>query len=233
MQTSPKLRELVPSPARHFSRQKRLLRRVPAPRYPRRSDRGFCARLPHVSRLQPRDLYAHPRDLLAEAVQHYGTHATVDTCLALLDGHQDYDLLPVPLTYLAGAHAISKLDRGNLEVRGQDHWPRVWAARGLRHVWLDYAEPGLVVAIADPSWRVREMAAKVVGQRRLTSAADRLLVLLDDEVVRVRVAGVRALGAVGGLEHLEQVEALRTDDAALRVAINGALRGLRLSDQRQ
>lgn len=171
--------------------------------------------------------------MLAEAVHDYGIHATVDTCLALLDGHEDYGLLPVPLAYLAGAHAVGKLGRGDLTLRDQGHWPRVWAGRALRYVWLDYAEPGVVAALADPSWRVREVAAKVVDQRRLTSAVEQLRPLLRDREVRVRVAGVRALGATGGLEHVAWVKAMDTTDPGLRVAVDGALRGLRLSAGRQ
>jgi len=171
--------------------------------------------------------------MVAEAVEDYGIHATVDTCLAVLDGHEDYDLLPVPLVYLAGVHAVTKLGRGDLALRRQSQWPRVWSARALRFIWLDYAEPGVIAALADPAWRVREMAAKVVGQRVLASGADRLIELLGDEEPRVRVAGVRALGVVGGLEHVSRVEALDTPDTAMRVAVDGALRGLRLSAVRQ
>lgn len=171
--------------------------------------------------------------MVAEAVQDYGIHATVDTCLALLDGHEDYALLPVPLAYLAGAHAVGKLGRGDLTLRQQAHWPRVWAGRALRYVWLDYAVPGVVAALADPSWRVREVAAKIVDQRRLTAAVVQLRPLLGDPELRVRVAGVRALGAVGGLEQVAWIKALDTTDPALRVAVDGALRGLRLSAVRQ
>lgn len=171
--------------------------------------------------------------MVAEAVQDYGIHATVDTCLALLDGHEDYGLLPVPLTYLAGAQAVGKLGRGDLTLRQQSHWPRVWAGRALRHVWLTYAEPGVVAALADPAWRVREVAAKVVDQRRLGSAVEPLRPLLRDRELRVRVAAVRALGAIGGLEQVAWVKAMDTTEPAMRVAVDGALRGLRLSAGRQ
>jgi HEAT repeats len=177
----------------------------------------------------PSDLYAHPRDLLAEAVDDYGIHAVIDMCLALLDGHTEYDLLPLPLSYLGGAHAVAKLDRGaNLVARGQDHWPRVWAARGLRHVWLPYAEPGVVAALSDPAWRVRELAAKVVTQRELGSAAEALMPLLTDGTPRVRVAAIRAIGVVGAYEHIAVLEKLETDDARVRIAIEGGLRRLRV-----
>jgi HEAT repeat protein len=167
--------------------------------------------------------------MVAEAVVDYGIHSTVDTCLALLDGHLDYDRLPVPLSYLAGVHSASKLGRGDLASRRQDHWPRVWAARALRYVWLDYAEPGVVAAIGDPAWRVREMAAKVVAQRELGQAVHAVQRLLLDEEPRVRVAGVRALGAIGTREHLGLIVALEISDAALRVAADAAARRLRMS----
>jgi len=68
-------------------------------------------------RRHPADLSAHPRDLVREAVEDYGVHAAVDTCLALLDGSNDYDMLPVPLSYLGGAHAVAQLRRGELAKR--------------------------------------------------------------------------------------------------------------------
>jgi HEAT repeats len=182
-----------------------------------------------VPRQQPSDLYAHPRDLLAEAERDYGIHAVIDMCLALLDGHTDYDLLPLPLSYLGGAHAVAQLDRGtNLAARGQAHWPRVWAARALRYVWLPYAEPGVVAALPDPAWRVREMAAKVVTQRELGSAAEALVPLLTDGTPRVRVAAIRAIGLVGEYEHAELLARLDASDTRVRIAIEGALRRLRV-----
>jgi len=187
---------------------------------------------PEVSRTQPSDLYSHPRQMVVEAVEDYGIHATVDTCLALIDGHVEYDLLPVPLAYLAGVQAVAKLGRGNLVQRNQDHWPRLWGVRGLRYVWLEYAEPGVVAALGDPSWRVREMAAKVVAQRGVRTAVEPLKRLLRDPEPRVRVVGVRALGAVGGREDLRLVGGLDVSDPALRVAVDAAARRLRMAADR-
>jgi len=174
------------------------------------------------------DLFRHPRDLVAEAVSGYGSHAVVDTCCALLEGHEEYDKLPVPLSFFGGAHAVTQLRRGDLPARQQDHWPRVWAARALRYEWFDYAEPPLVAALADPAWRVQEMAAKVVALRQLGSAADRLAPLLKSPVPRVRVAAVRALGVVGEYEHAELLRQTVDSDPAVQIAIDGALRSLRL-----
>ncbi|MGI8613393.1 MAG: HEAT repeat domain-containing protein [Nocardioidaceae bacterium] len=182
-----------------------------------------------MSRPQPRDLFVHPRDLLAEAVHDFGIHTVVDSCLALLEGTTDYDLLPVPLTYLAGAAARGQLRRGDLKRRGQDHWPRVWGARGLRYAWLPYAEPGVVAGLGDPAWRVREMCAKVAKQRAIGVAAEALVPLLHDEFLRVTVAAVRALGCVGEHEHAERIAALDPGvDPALVVAVDGAMRSLRV-----
>ncbi|MGH3453056.1 MAG: HEAT repeat domain-containing protein [Nocardioidaceae bacterium] len=187
-----------------------------------------------MARQQPSDIHAHPRELIAEAVHDYGEHAVIDMCLALLDGHTDYDLLPLPLVYLGGAHAVAQLDRGhNLVSRGQDHWPRVWAARSLRYVWQPYAEPGVVAALPDPAWRVREMAAKVVVQRELGSAAEALVPLVGDRTARVRVAAIRAMGLVGEYEHAVLLADLDDPDPKVQIAIEGARRRLRVRLDRE
>lgn len=179
-------------------------------------------------RRPPSDLYAHPRDLVAEAVWLHGDHEVVDTCLALLDGAQEYDSLPVPLTFLGGAGATARLARGDLTRRGQQHWPRVWGARGLRYAWQPYAEPGLVRALGDPAWRVREMAAKVVALRACGSAADALVPLLDDPLARVQVAALRALAVVGEVEQAVLLDHIESAEPSVRVAVVAARRTLRL-----
>ncbi|HKE69782.1 MAG TPA: HEAT repeat domain-containing protein [Nocardioidaceae bacterium] len=182
-----------------------------------------------MPRQQPSDIHAHPRDLVAEAVHDYGEHAVIDMCLALLDGHTDYDLLPLPLSYLGGAHAVTQLGRGhNLVMRRQEHWPRAWAARALRYVWQPYAEPGVVAALSDPAWRVRETAAKLVGQRELGSGAEALVPLVADESSRVRAAAIRALGVVGEYEHAVLLADLDDHEVLVRIAIEGARRRLRV-----
>lgn len=180
------------------------------------------------SRPQPSDLYAHPRQLLEQAEHIHGPQAVVDTCLALLAGETDYDLLPVALTFLGGAGATARLSRGDLVARGQSHWPRVWGARGLRYVWLPYAEPGIVSALHDPSWRVREMAAKVVGQHQCGSAAKALEPLLGGELPRVQVAAIRALALVGEIEQAVLLDSVETSESTVHVALAAARRTLRL-----
>jgi HEAT repeat protein len=182
-----------------------------------------------VGRQQPSDLYAHPRDRIAEAVDDYGIHAVVDMCLALLEGNTRYELLPLPLSYLGGARAASVLNRDPaMASRGQESWSRVWGARGLRYVWLPYAEAGVVAALRDPAWRVREMAAKVVAQRELASAGDALVPLLSSATPRVQVAAIRAIGLVGGYEHAELLDDVNARDVTVRIALDGARRRLRL-----
>ena len=65
--------------------------------------------------------------------------------------------------------------------------------RGLLWAWDDVALPELVAAFADPAWRVREMAAKVVARHLLGEALDAVAPLRDDPVPRVRAAAVRAV----------------------------------------
>lgn len=181
-----------------------------------------------MTRQQPTDLYAHPRELLAEAVSIHGEHTVIDTCLALLAGESEYHLLTVPLSFLGGAGATARLSRGDLAARGQDHWPRVWGARGLRYVWLPYAEPDVVRSLRDPAWRVREMAAKVVGQRACGSAAEVLQPLLRDKTPRVQVAAIRALAVVGEIEQAVLLDRVETPEPSVLVALTAARRTLRL-----
>ncbi|MFY0407904.1 HEAT repeat domain-containing protein [Solicola sp. PLA-1-18] len=175
----------------------------------------------------PVDLAAAPRVLIAEAIEAYGRHATIDTCLATLEGMLDFDRLPVPLTFLAGDSAIYQMERGHLEERVQTHWPRTWGARGLLYVWEDYAEPVVVAALHDDHWRVREMAAKVVLHHEVGSAAEALLDLIADEEPRVQVAAIRASGSVGESEHVAALDSLVTRDTKVRVAASTAVRTLR------
>ncbi len=142
-------------------------------------------------RSQPSDPSAHPRDLVHEAVTSYGLHAAVDTCCALLEGHEDYDKLPVPLSYLGGSHATAMLRRGDLVRRGQDYWPRVWGARGLRYVWLDYAEQ-LVPLVDSGVSRVRVAAIRAVGVVGEYEHAELIQQVADPDPA-VAVAGDAAL----------------------------------------
>ncbi|MGH3496969.1 MAG: HEAT repeat domain-containing protein [Nocardioidaceae bacterium] len=180
-----------------------------------------------MARLQPSDLRAHPRDLVAEALREYGEHAVIDCCLALLEGEVEYASLPVPMAFF-GMRSWADAPRAQLTARDLDFWPRTWGARGLLYAWMPYAEPGVVRGLGDRHWRVREMCAKVVVHRELGSAADVLIPLVDDEVTRVRVAAIRALALVGEYEGAQRVVGTDVSEPTVRVAAAAALRALRL-----
>jgi hypothetical protein len=74
-----------------------------------------------------------------------------------------------------------------------EYWSRVWGARALLHLGPDRGE--LVLdAIADPSWRVREMALKVIAVHGVADPDGLIDPLVDDPIERVRVQAWRALG---------------------------------------
>jgi HEAT repeat protein len=62
----------------------------------------------------------------------------------------------------------------------------------LLYVWDDAAAGSIIDATTHESWRVREMAAKVIAAHGLDEAFDSLVSLLDDPVPRVRAAAARA-----------------------------------------
>jgi len=59
----------------------------------------------------------------------------------------------------------------------------VWALRGLRYAYSDAAAWSVIEATAGRSWRVREMAAKVIGTHAIDDGLDPLGRLVDDPVV--------------------------------------------------
>ncbi len=112
-------------------------------------------------------------------------------CVQALEGERvDDDFLRV----IGGPSAETVLEgrAGGLD----GYWPRVWAARGLLHVWDDVATDAIIDATSHGSWRVREMAAKVIARHRVTSAIDAVVPLLDDENARVRAAAGRAFRTI-------------------------------------
>jgi len=75
-------------------------------------------------------------------------------CVELLAG-RDAD---VGLVYVLGGPAADSV-LGPHPRRDQRYWLRVWGARGLLYAWDDSARDTVLAALADESWRVREMAA--------------------------------------------------------------------------
>jgi len=121
-----------------------------------------------------------------------GRHVVVEDCVAIVSGrHVDSDFLRV----IGGPSAESVLQGRDGGVDG--YWPRVWAARGLLHVWDDVATDAIIDATAHEAWRVREMAAKVIARHRVWPAVDVVVKLPDDENARVRTAANRAIRIVG------------------------------------
>jgi hypothetical protein len=167
----------------------------------------------------------HPREQIRSACAAHGEDAVVDWCVDLITGEvspaaaYEPDLLP-KLKWISGplAGGWGRLDPVNY------YWVRVWAARAFLYVWRDDVVDALFVAADDPAWRVREHVARIVAQREPGQLVDPLLPLLDHTLPRVRAAGVRAVGAAGEFEHVEEVERLRDDpDPAVRVAVEQAL----------
>jgi hypothetical protein len=124
-----------------------------------------------------------------------GRAAVVAGCVALLGGGDADDQL---ILALGGPPARYVLDTGPAPVH--QYWLRVWAARGLLHAWDEAAAAAVLGGLADESWRVREMSAKVVARHRLGEALEVVAGLRDDPVPRVRAAAARAvtLLAAGG-----------------------------------
>jgi hypothetical protein len=121
-----------------------------------------------------------------------GRRVVVEDCVAIVSGrHVNNDFLRV----IGGPSAENVLQGRDGGVDG--YWPRVWAARGLLHVWDDVATDAIIDATAHEAWRVREMAAKVIARHRVRPAVDAVVILLDDEVARVRAAANRAIRIVG------------------------------------
>lgn len=129
-----------------------------------------------------------PRQSVEAECERRGTQAVVSGCIYLLEGGPVDDSLILAL----GGPAAEQVLAGREGGRG-GYWPRVWAARGLLHAWDDRAAPVVVGATADESWRVREMALKVIARHEVGDALDAVARLQDDPVARVRAAARRAL----------------------------------------
>ena len=124
-----------------------------------------------------------------------GRGAVVAGCMAILDGGNFDDALVLALGGPAAEQVLDGREGGR-----DGYWPRVWAARGLLYAWSDDAAPAVIAALADDSWRVREMAARVVARHQVGDALSAVAALRDDPVQRVRAAAeraVRSLTAVG------------------------------------
>lgn len=127
--------------------------------------------------------------ILAECTRR-GKDALAAGCIALIEGRYD-EVDDGLVVVLGGDHGRSVLDGYNGGKSG--YWPRVWAARGLLHAWDDAATDAIITATADPAWRVREMAGKVVARHRVGAALEAVAALRTDTIERVRAAAERAV----------------------------------------
>lgn len=132
-----------------------------------------------------------PRQRIEAECERRGRDAFVAGCVDLVAGREaDADLILA----LGGGPARWATEGGE---SGPDYWLRVWAIRGLLWVWDDSALPSILSGLGDDSWRVREMATKVVARHQLDEALPLLAELHDDENARVRTAAERAVARVG------------------------------------
>lgn len=132
----------------------------------------------------PADPHAHPRLLVAGAVERFGRAAVVRWCEDLLAGAVWTDAPDVPrIEWLGGTDDWP------------EHWGRTWGARGLLHAGGPDRPAVVLTALDDPQWRVREMALKVIRTHRLDDPDGRVPALLDDPVERVRTQVSKVLRA--------------------------------------
>lgn len=129
-----------------------------------------------------------PKQSIEAECMRRGRLEVVAGCIDLLEGRPGDDEL---ILALAGPAGSSILSGGAGGIMG--YWPRVWAARGLLHVWDDSAIGAIVHGANDDSWRVREMVAKVVARHQVDEALCLMVRLRADPVTRVRTAAERAL----------------------------------------
>ncbi len=130
---------------------------------------------------------AHPRLVIAAAVERYGTKEVVAWSERLLRRAERVD--EPDIAWLGGSE------------EWLPYWRRVWAARAFLYVWAPEGSQGETIeavglALADEHWRVREMACKVVRARNLDGLASEVSRLLEDPTPRVRSAARRALVAL-------------------------------------
>jgi HEAT repeat protein len=128
-----------------------------------------------------------PRRSIQAECGRRGRDAVVDSCIALLGGGAAD---PALLLALGGPAASKFLDGAQHD---DSYWLRVWAMRGLLWEWDERAIAAVRAACGDESWRVREMAAKVVARHLVDDALERVVELRDDPVARVRLAARRAV----------------------------------------
>ncbi|HUY43501.1 MAG TPA: HEAT repeat domain-containing protein [Acidimicrobiales bacterium] len=130
-----------------------------------------------------------PREAVNRLVASRGQSSVIDRCLEVLDaGEVDAE----HLVGLSGQHVELVLSDRDGGVEG--YWPLVWVLRALTYTWDDAAAPHVIDALSHESWRVREMAQRVIRRQRSRGAFPAVTDLLLDPVKRVRDAATKTLG---------------------------------------
>ena len=129
-----------------------------------------------------------PRQSIEAECARRGRQSVVARCCSLIKS-EDADIALI--LALGGPHARRVQDGDPRS--GRQYWLRVWGTRGLLWAWDDAALDTIVIALGDPAWRVRELAAKVVARHQLGDTLPAVLDLRDDPVPRVRAAATRAI----------------------------------------
>jgi hypothetical protein len=130
--------------------------------------------------------YSSPGDAVRALVGARGLDWVIDHCVETATGEGvDAEFV----VGVAGAHGRLVLSGRAGGVEG--YWPRVWALRALLYAWADRAAPAVVAALADESWRAREMALKVAVRRGVVVPPAARRRALGDPVERVRAAARR------------------------------------------
>jgi hypothetical protein len=171
----------------------------------------------HSPKNQPND--DSPAERIAKVVEELGEDEVVARATALIAGLNAGEEF---LLAVGGRHA-----QGILDGAPPLYWPEVWGARTFLYVWNDSAIPAVLAGLGNQAWRVREMSAKVVARRGLEYPAE-VAVLATDEVARVRAQAARALGEIGGADHVDVLRSLLKDpEIEVRREAGGALKKLR------
>lgn len=169
---------------------------------------------------------ATPSNRAYAAAQALGMRELASWCAEILTGELDLtDQDRHDPRWIAGKAWTGWGDPASWSGRGLGHWPRVWAARTLLHAWDPVATLSLSHGLRDEAWRVREMCAKVVARYEVGSAAPGCAhCAKSDAVPRVQVASLRALAAVGEIEHAPSVlAALHHEDPSVVRAAERAI----------
>ncbi len=158
---------------------------------------------------------------MAKYIASHGRANLVSSCVALLSGANWRE-------HTDAIHALGGNERWPSRP-DLSYWVRVWAARGLLHVWDDSAADALRRALQDKHWRVVEMSLKVCRAHNVLRTASASVAAANHEEPRVRIAAGRALAVVGDVEHIDVLEMLCHDATpAVSIAAKKATQEMRV-----